>query len=128
MADNLTNVAEAHALNWLTGNSTTAPTEPFELALMTANGSDTAAGTEVTGGSYDRQAIAFTAATPGNPAANDAEIEFTNMPACTVVGFEIYDAAGTPIRWWYGAASASRTLSSGDTYRVAAGQITLALS
>lgn len=92
----------------------TAPTTPMKLALMTANGSATAAGTEVTGGSYARQTIAFGSAS-SQAATNSGSISFTAMPAVTVVGVEILDSAGTPRRAWYGPLTASKTLNAGDT-------------
>jgi hypothetical protein len=94
---------------------------------MTANGSDSAPGTEVTGGSYARQTIAFDSASSGS-IANNAEINFTGMPSCTVVGIEIYDSAGSPKRLAYGALTASRTVTSGDTVQFAIGSVTLSLS
>lgn len=131
MADNLTDLAEARALNWLTGNTTTAPTMPYSVRLMTTNGSDSAAGTEVVnagGSTYSAQTVAFPAASgSGGPVGNSADVVFLNMPACTVVGVELWDAAGTPFRWWWGAATANKTLNLGDTLRIVAGQLTLTM-
>ena len=130
MADNLTDAAEARVLNWLTGNSTVAPVGPLMARLMTANGSDSANGTEVTNGggsSYSPQSVTFGAATAGNPASNSADVVFANMPACTVVGVEIWDSAGTPFRWWWGASTASVPVSLGTTLRIVAGQLTLTM-
>jgi hypothetical protein len=129
MADNLTDLAEARALNWLTGNTTTAPTMPYSVRLMTANGSDSAAGTEVVnagGSTYTPQTVAFPAAVGnGAPVGNSADVVFTNMPACTVVGVELWDANGTPFRWWWGAVTANKTFNLGDTARIVAGQLTV---
>jgi hypothetical protein len=130
MADNLTDGAEARALNWLTGNTTTAPTGPLMVRLMTANGSDSAAGTEVVnagGSAYTPQSVAFSAAVGNGNAANSADIVFTNMPAATIVGVEIWDSAGTPFRWWWGAATAPKTTNLGDTLRILAGALTLTM-
>jgi hypothetical protein len=130
MADNLTDLAEARTLNWLTGNSTTAPTGPLMVRLMTANGSDSAAGTEVTNGggsAYTPQSVAFAAASGSGAAANSADVVFTNMPAATIVGIEIWDSAGTPFRWWWGAAVASKTTNLGDTLRIVAGALALTM-
>lgn len=131
MADNLTDGAEARVLNFLTGNTpATAPTTPLEIRLMTANGSDSAAGTEVAnagGSTYVQQSAAFPAASGTTTTANSADIVFTNMPACTVVGVEIWDSAGTPFRWWWGAATASKTVNLGDTIRILAGQLVLTM-
>jgi hypothetical protein len=130
MADNLTDGAEARTLNWLTGNTTTAPTTPVVVRLMTANGSDSAAGTEVAnagGSTYAQQTAAFPAATGTTQTANSADIVFTNMPTCTVVGLEIWDSNGTPFRWWWGAATASKAVNLGDTIRILAGALVLTM-
>jgi hypothetical protein len=131
MADNLTDGAEARALNWLTGNSTTAPTLPYLVRLMTANGSDSAAGTEVTNGggsAYSPQSVAFPAAVgSGGPVGNSSDVVFANMPAATIVGIELWDSNGTPFRWWWGAAVAPKTTNLGDTLKILAGQLTLTM-
>jgi hypothetical protein len=120
VADNLTTTAENRTTDWLFGTATTAPTLPLKMALTTANGSDTAAGTEVVGGSYTRKNIAVAAAVNGS-VSNSAELLWTGMPACTVVGWEIWDSAGTPIRWSYGTWAESKTVAAGDDLKVAAG-------
>ncbi|WP_442777996.1 phage tail fiber protein [Streptomyces pseudogriseolus] len=125
--DNLSNTAENRALDWLMGNATTAPTTPLRVALVTANGSDTAAGTEVTGGSYARKNLTTAAAVNG-ATSNSADLVWTGMPAATVVGVEVWDSAGTPVRLWYGALAASRTVLAGDELRIPAGSLTFSLS
>jgi hypothetical protein len=133
MADNLTDGAEARALNWLTGNTTTAPTGPLMVRLMSANGSDSAAGTEIVnagGSTYTPQSAAFSAAASGVPASNSADIVFTNVPAVGgsgIVGLEIWDSAGTPFRWWWGPATAAKVTNLGDTVRILAGTLILTM-
>lgn len=127
MADNLPDTIENQLLDALVGTSAYTVTTPVKLALMTANGSDSAPGTEVTGGSYARQTIAFDAAASGS-ISNNAAISFTGMPACTVVGIEIWDNAGSPKRLAYGPLTASRTVSAGDTVQFASSSVTLSLS
>jgi hypothetical protein len=127
--DNLTDTAENRTLNWLTGNSTTAPVLPLMCRLMTANGSDSAAGTEVTnsgGSTYAPQEVAFGTAS-GGATENTGALVFEGMPAVTVVGVEIWDDAGTPVRWWHGPLAASKTLNAGDTFTIAAGDLDLSL-
>ncbi len=127
MADNLPDTIENQLLDALVGTSAYTVTTPVKLALMTANGSDSAPGTEVTGGSYARQTIAFDAAASGS-ISNNAAISFTGMPACTVVGIEIWDNAGSPKRLAYGPLTASRSVSAGDTVQFASSSVTLSLS
>lgn len=129
MADNLTDTAETRALDWLTGNTTTAPTLPLMVRLMTANGSDTTAGTEVTGSGYTPKSLAFSAAAAG-ATSNTALIRWDTLDATAtvvVVGVEIWDSAATPVRWWYGALAASKTVNGGDPCEIAAGDLDLTL-
>jgi hypothetical protein len=128
MADNLTDVAEARVLNWLTGNSTTAPTLPLSVRLMTANGSDSTPGTEVVnsgGSTYAAQTAAFPSATGTTQTSNSADLVFANMPACTVVGLEVWDSNGSPVRYWWGPGTASKAVNLGDTLRILAGTLVL---
>lgn len=109
------------------GSTTTAPSGALKVALVTAAGDDATAGTEVTGGSYARQTLTVGAASAG-AVSNSADLIFSGMPACTVVGWEIWDSAGSPVRWWYGPLDASRALLAGDEYRITAGNLDLAIS
>lgn len=127
MADNLTNTGENRALDWILGLTSTAPTAPLKVALVTANGSDTAAGAEATGGGYARQSLTVAAAVNG-ATSNSADLVWTNMPAATIVGVEVWDSAGTPVRIWYGALTASRTVAAGDELRLVAGALTFSLT
>jgi len=127
MADNLPDTIENELLDALVGTSTYSITGATKLRLMTANGDDASAGTEVTGGSYVAQTIAFDAAASGS-ISNNASISFTGMPAVTVVGIEIYDSAGSPKRLAYGALTTSRTVTASDTVQFASGAITLSLA
>ena len=127
MADNLTNTAENRAIDWLMGNSATASTLPLKVALVTANGSDTTAGTEVAGGSYARKNMTVAAATNG-ATSNSADLVWTGMPAATVVGVEVWDSAGSPVRLWYGPLGVSRTVASGDELKITAGSLSFALA
>jgi hypothetical protein len=122
----LVNGAENSTLDWLTGNTTTAKSGSLKVRLMTANGSDSATGTEVVGGSYAAQTVTFGAASGGST-SNSADLTFAGMPACTVVGLEIWDSAGSPVRWWWGALTSSVALLVGETLTIAAGSLTLAL-
>lgn len=135
MADNLTDAAEQRVLNWITGNTTTAPVSPLMVRLMTANGSDSTPGTEVTnsgGSSYAPQQAGFGPAAGTTPAqsVNAADIVFGNMPAIGgsgVVGVEIWDSAGTPVRWAWGPATASKTTNLGDPLKILAGTLVLTM-
>jgi hypothetical protein len=109
----------------------TAATTSVGIRLMTANGSESTAGTELaTSGSYTAvtgitvvfdaavNATGTYSATKSSQAASQ-----TGMPAATIVGIEIWDRAGTPIRQMWGALSASKTTASGDTLSFPAASI-----
>ncbi|KYK14267.1 hypothetical protein ACFW5U_35565 [Streptomyces rochei] len=127
MADNLSNTAENRALDFIMGLAATAPSTPLKVALVTANGSDTTAGTEVTGGSYARKNLTVAAAANG-ATSNSADLVWTGMPAVTVVGIEVWDNAGTPVRLWYGPLAEPRTVAAGDELRIPAAALTFSLS
>jgi hypothetical protein len=103
------------------------PTLPIKVALVTATGTATAPGTEVTGGGYARQNITFAPAA-GQVISSNVALTYTNMPACTVTGVDEYDSAATPIRRWFGNLSAPKTVNAGDTFSIASGSYSKTLS
>ena len=126
----------AHSNNLLDGSLATAAfvasTAPIRCRLMTANGTATANGTELaTSGGYTSgtgaPSITFAAASAGSAASNTA-VSVTSMPAATVVGVELWDSAGTPVRKWWGALTASKTTNAGDTLTIISGALTCALA
>jgi len=134
----MANVSLAHAANLVDGSLGTAAyvasVGANHIRLMTANGSGTANGTELgTGGSYTAVTgitpAAFSAAsTTTGGTSNTGVLSQTNMPAGTIVGIEIWDSAGTPIRHWYGALTASKTTALGDTLSFAAAAVTVGIT
>lgn len=105
--------------------SFTRPT-PIYVGLYTVAPSDVAGGTEVTGGSYARQTATFAAASGGS-AANNANIDFTGMPACTVSAVGIFDGlTGGNLLFWSTLAT-SRALLAGDTVRISTGALVVTL-
>lgn len=134
MADNLTDTAENLVLTFLFNNLTaTRPTIPIKCRLMTANGSDSAAGTELgTSGGYTAGGSSVTFGTAGAVTAglieNSTAVTWTNMPATTIVGIELWDSAGSPVRIAYGALSASKTVNAGDTFTIAIGDIDITIA
>jgi hypothetical protein len=134
----MANVSLAHAANLVDGSLGTsayvASVGANHIRLMTANGSGTANGTEL-GTSAGYTAVtgitpaAFSAAvTTTGATSNTGLLSITNMPAATITGIEIWDSAGTPIRHWYGALTASKTTALGDTLSFAIGAITVQIT
>lgn len=132
----MANFDQTHANNLLAGSTAqgtfTASTGPIHVRLMTVNGTATSNGTELTtGGGYTSGTGAPTvtfAAPSGGSIATNASVVVTNMPATTIVGIELWDSAGTPLRKWWGALTSSKTVNSGDTFTIGSGSLTLALA
>lgn len=107
----------------------TTPTTPFQLGVYSSASSDTAAGTEDTGGSYAKQTVTVTTPTSANPsvAATSNAQTYTNMPAITSTDVNIWDSAGTPVREAWGPMTASKTTALGDTLAFAIAAVTISL-
>jgi len=131
----LTNASENASMNWLTGQTAAnspPPVLPLMVALETVGGTDAAPGTEVSGGSYARQPVAFTIANLANQgqASNIALVRFNNMPdvpAPGVQAFAIWDSAPTPVRWWHAPLTVSRTYVAGDAAEFPANELVLGI-
>ena len=81
---------------------------------------------EVTGGEYKRQLVTFS--TPSNKqTSNPSDIEFVNMPACTITHMGLWDAETEGNFWWGGQLVASKQLDAGDTVRFKAGDLDVIL-
>ena len=124
-----TNYLEDALLNGvLDGTQYTAPATVY-LGLYTTDPTETgAAGTEVSGGAYARQALSFGVAASGS-SATDADCTFPEATANwgTVTHIVVHDAAAAGNALFYGALSASKTVNSGDVFKVTAGQLTVSL-
>lgn len=125
MAGNLTNYAENKLLDHLLG--TAAYTMPTTyVALYTVAPTDSSSGTEVAGGSYARQTGAFSVSS-GGATSNSSNIDFTGMPACTVVAVAICDALTSGNILVYGTLAANKTLDAGDTLRISSGDLDISI-
>lgn len=125
MSGNLSNYAEDKLLDHVLG--TTSYTMPTTyIALYTVAPTDSSSGTEVTGGSYARQSASFTASS-GGAAHNSGNIDFTGMPACTVVAVAVTDALTSGNILVYGTLAANKSLDAGDTLRIATGDLDITI-
>ena len=109
---------------------TTAYTMPTSLylGLYTTDPTDTDTGTEVSGGAYTRQTIAFSAATSGI-ASNSSTITFPVATAAwgTVAYVGIRDASTAGNLLYSGTLSVSQTVAIGNQLIFNASQITVSL-
>lgn len=108
------------------GVSYSAPATLY-LALYTVAPDDTGGGTEVSGGSYARQTVAFTVS--GDTASNNAAVEFPTATGTwgTVVAVGVFDALTSGNLLAYGNLTASKTIASGDVFRVPSGDLDITL-
>lgn len=114
----LSNTFETHTLNYLfTATSVTRPTAWY-VALFTSNPDEDASGTEVSGGAYARQSVAFTVS--GNTASNSAAIEFPTATASygTVTHIGVFDALSGGNLIAYAALTTSKAIDTGDVMRI----------
>jgi hypothetical protein len=106
-------------------------TGPIKMRLMTANGSDSAAGTELgTSGGYTAggSAVGMGTASAGSQSSN-AAVTWTSMPSTTLTGMEEWDSSGTPQRGFWGPwTGGSIVVASGNTFTVASGSLTNTLA
>lgn len=84
---------------------------------------------EVSGGSYARQTISFNAAS-GGTADSAATVTFPAATANwgTITHVAIMDAATSGNVLFHGAVTTSKTIESGDTFQVSAGNLTISLA
>lgn len=125
--DAKSNYLEDAILNHVLRNTTlTSPTTVY-MALFTVAPTDTGGGTEVTGGSYARQAITFSAPASG-VVANSGAVTFPTATANwgTVVAMGIFDLVSGGNLLYYGNLTASKLVDNGDQISFANAAVTVA--
>lgn len=108
------------------GTAYTAPATLY-LGLFTSNPNEDGSGTEVSGGGYARQSVAFTIS--GNTASNTAAVEYPTASANygTVTHVGIYDASSAGNLIAYAALTSSKSIETGDVFRVPTGDLDITL-
>ena len=112
----------------LRNTSYTTPTTVY-LALYTSDPTDADSGTEVSGTSYARQEITFGAPSNG-VTTNSAAIEFPQAGGSwgTVAYVGIRDASTGGNLLYHTPLDASKTIATGDVFRIAAGSLSVTLA
>lgn len=112
-----------------TNTAYTSPTTVY-AALFTVAPSDTGGGTEVSGGAYARQSMAFSVSGTSTLATNSAAVEYPTATADygTVVAVGIFDAATSGNLLAYANLTTSKTVSTGDVFRFNAGDVDITLT
>ena len=99
------------------------------LALFTAVADGEAGSvTELNGSAYTRKAVAFT--TSGNTTSNNAAVEFPTATGSwgTVTHVGVYDASSGGNLMAYATLSSSKTIDTGDVFRVPSGDLDITLN
>lgn len=118
---------ETHVLNYVfTTNTLTRPTAWY-LALFTTDPTDAETGTEVSTGGYARQSVTFTVS--GDTATNSAAVEFPTATANygTVAYVGVYTASSGGDLIAHAQLSSSKSIETGDVFRVPAGDLDITL-
>jgi hypothetical protein len=127
----MSNYLENALLNaTLNGTTYTAPATVY-VSLWTSDPTDAGSGTEVSGGSYARTAVSFATAsgTSGN-VLNDADVTFPTATASwgTVGWIGINDALTTGNLLYHTALDTSKTIDSGDIFKITTGNLSVTLA
>lgn len=126
------NYLENEVLDHVLGKGTRDFTSPANLyiSLYTTDPGEDDSGTEVSGTNYARTAVTFNAASNGS-ATNDGDVTF---PAAgsggwgTVSHIGVHDASSAGNLLFYGALTASRTVSESDIFQISDTNLTISLA
>jgi hypothetical protein len=112
----------------LRGTTFTAPAAVY-VSLHTADPTDAGTGTEVSGGSYIRQAATFGAPSDG-VSTTTADITFPQATGNwgTIGWIGIWDADTTGNMLYHTALDASKAIDTGDIFKIATGSLTVTLA
>lgn len=123
------------SLGTVTWTGTNAPVPPMFLHLTSNAPTATVAGTPITGTGYTVASILFNAASAGataGPTPGQGAISWVNGSGgtWTVTGAEIWDSAGSPVRWWYGLWNSGVAISvpASATFQVNVGGVSASLT
>jgi len=110
-----------------TGTAYSSPSASLYLALFTTDPGEGGSGTEVSGTSYARQL--FTMTTTTNASTNGSAIEFPAAGSSwgTVTHVAVMDALTSGNMLASAALAASKTIGSGDVFRIPAGDLDITL-
>ena len=112
----------------LRNTSYTSPATVY-VGLYTTDPTDANTGTEVSGGSYARTAVTFGAPSNG-VSTNSAAVEFPQATGTwgTVGWIGILDASTSGNLLYHTALDASKTIASGDIFKIAIGSLSVTLA
>ena len=112
----------------LRNTSYTSPAAVY-VSLHTADPTDAGTGTEVSGGSYARKSATFAAPSNG-VSASSADVTFDQATGSwgTITHIGIWDALTTGNLLYHTPLTTSKTIDSGDIFKIASGSLTVTLA
>ena len=122
-----TNYLETEILDFaFTTGTATRPTSWY-IALYTAAPGEAGGGTEVSTGSYVRQAVTFSVT--GNTATNTGAVEFPTATASygTVSYVGVFDASTSGNLLAFSALNVAKAIDTGDVFRIPTGDLDITL-
>ena len=125
----MSNYLEDALINATLRNTTyTSPTTVY-LALYTSDPTDADTGTECSGGSYARQSVTFGAPSNG-VSTNSATVEFPQATTSwgTITHIGIRDALTTGNLLYHTPLDSSKTIDTGDIFRITSGSLSVTLA
>lgn len=109
------------------GTAFSSPSASLYLGLFTAAPGEGGGGTEVSGNGYTRKIVTMT--TSGNASTNSAAVEFDAATGSwgTITYVAVFDALTSGNMLAYGELTTSKTIATGDVFRVPAGDLDITL-
>ena len=125
----MSNFLENALINATLRNTTYTSVATVYVSLWTSDPTDAGSGTEVSGGSYARTAVTFAAPSNG-VTTNSADVTFPTATASWgVVGWiGINDAATSGNLLYHSPLDTSKTIDSGDIFKISTGNLSVTLS
>ena len=125
----LSNYLENKLLDATLNNTAYTSPSTVYAALFLTDPTDAGTGTEVSGGSYVRKSAAF--ASPSNGvSASSADVTFDQATGSwgTITHIGIWDAESTGNMLYHTPLTTSKTIDSGDIFKIASGSLTVTLA
>jgi len=125
----MSNFLENALINATLRNTTYTSVATVYVSLWTTDPTDAGSGTEVSGGSYARTAVTFGAPSNG-VTTNSADVTFPTATGSwgTVGWIGINDALSGGNLLYHTALDASKTIGSGDIFKISTGNLSVTLA
>jgi hypothetical protein len=125
----ISNYLENAIINATLRNTTYTSPATVYVSLWTSDPTDAGSGTEVSGGSYARTAVTF-GAPSGGVSTNSAAVEFPQATASwgTIGWIGINDASTSGNLLYHTALDTSKTIDTGDIFKIATSNLSVTLA